>query len=272
MRHWRWIGVVVMGVTLACGQSADGVRKQPASQSELDQIAVRGRALAAYDQAVWHGSDAVQAAHPNEGEVEMFLARPSEKGWIAGFGHLNAAKDEFLLTYEVYATDQKRPVVEHHFPAFVDRGIWLHEARAFATVKALPHDFQRPYNLAVLAAEGGKWFVYAYPAQTENGKYPTGADTRYLLSADGMRVEATHLMHHSLLMFESPKDSKTQETFRTAVIDDAPEDTDVATVLMMGGVPSLVACKTFVYKIAADGTPTYLMPTKQLLEETKTVQ
>ncbi len=272
MRLWLGIGLVCVGVTLACGQSANGVRKEPAAQTELDQIAVRGRALAAYDQAVWHGTDAVQAMHPADGEVEMYLARPSDRGWVAGFGHLNTAGDAFLLTYEVYATDAKQPLVQHHAPAFVDRTVWLEQARAFATVKALPRDLQRPYNLAVLPTEGGKWFVYAYPAQTENGVYPTGADTRYLLSADGTKVEATHLMHHSLLTFEAPKDAKTQETFRTAVIDDAPEDSDVATVLMMGGVPSLVACKTFVYKIAADGTPTYLMSTKQLMKESKSAK
>ena len=87
---------------------------------------------------------------------------------------------------------------------------------------------------------------------------------RYLVSADGLKVEQQHRMHYSLLQFSTPKDAKDVTTFRTAVLDDAPEDTDVATVLMMGGTPCLVATRKYVYRVEATGDIHYLSNTETL--------
>ena len=42
---------------------------------ELDAITARGRMLAEYDQASWHGTDAVMALRPDQNLVRGYLAR-----------------------------------------------------------------------------------------------------------------------------------------------------------------------------------------------------
>lgn len=273
MRMKRAIAFASLVGLLCCGavaQEESRVRDKPADTAELAQITTRGKAIAAYDNAAWHATDTVQALHPPDSEVGVYIGAPTSEGLVMGFGHLNEGGTKFLLAYEVRVrADAEHPTLKHNEPALEDDGVWLHLARAFELVKPLVKGLGGAYNIAILPADRGKWFVYAYPAQTVNGVYPTGADTRYLISADGIRVEATHKMHYSLLSFEKPKDDKTVSTYRTAVIDDAPEDTDVATVLMMGGVPCRVVTKKFVYQIAADGDIKYVIQTDVFMKDAK---
>ena len=100
--------------------------------------------------------------------------------------------------------------------------------------------------------------------------FPTGADMRYHVSQDGKKIQESHQIHVSYLEFKrrDPKD-KTAMTFRTAFLDDAPEDMDVANTLMMGGVPSIIATTNFTYRIEPDGTPVYMQPTKEFLKSVK---
>ena len=59
---------------------------KPPSKQELAAISKRGRSLAAYDFAAWHGSDAAQAKNLKPGLIERYIARETDQGWVVAFG------------------------------------------------------------------------------------------------------------------------------------------------------------------------------------------
>lgn len=245
-------------------------RSTPADSAELASIAERGRAIAAYDAVAWHATDAVQALHPKVGLVQMYLGQHTSTGWVVAFGRLNEAKDTFLLAFETTPTgDIKQPKVTVNDPPVAEQGQWLEESRAYDLARTAFKPQVRSYNGTVLPAPQGGWYVYFYPAQTTLESFPTGADIRYRVSQDGTKVEETHRMHASLLETQVPKEGKPVMSFHTAILDDAPEDTDVANVLMMGGIPMIIAGRKFTYQIAADGTPSYISTTADFLKNIK---
>lgn len=66
----------------------------------MPDVTARGRALYEYDQAAWHATDAVQATNPPTQGLGRYIARKSDTGWKVAFGHLNDARDKFLVAYE----------------------------------------------------------------------------------------------------------------------------------------------------------------------------
>src|SRR4051812_42708433 len=57
---------------------------------ELDAISTRGRMLAEYDQAAWHGTDAVMELRPDQSRMGGYLARRRADGlWEVVFGRLD---------------------------------------------------------------------------------------------------------------------------------------------------------------------------------------
>src|SRR3954447_17833392 len=167
--------------------------KQPPTKEELAAITDRGRLLAGYDAAAWHASDAVQAKKPKEGTVVRYIARKTDQGWEVAFGKLDGERDRFLIAYE--ATQGKDPEefeVKADDPPKEDAGFFRSAARAIdAALKHFVENFQgerRPYNVAVLPAEGGQFWVYLVPAPTRPGVWPLGGDVRYLMSQDGTKV------------------------------------------------------------------------------------
>ncbi len=233
-------------------------------------MTVRGQAIAAYDAAAWHATDAVLAMHPPKDAVQMYIGRKSATGWEVAFGKLNDARDAFLISYDAEPTgDVLHPKIRETLLPTTDQGDWLFIARAYDLARS-QLKVSRQYNGTVLAAPDGNWYVYFYPAQTTKESFPTGADTRFLVNHDGTKILDTHRMHMSLLENGPlPNGGKTEMTYHNAVLDDAPEDTDVANVLMMGGIPMLIACKTFTYKVQADGKINFLGTTQDFLKNVK---
>jgi len=87
------------------------------------------------------------------------------------------------------------------------------------------------------------------------------------VSRDGKTILEAHHMHQDILEYDTKqKDKPPTSTFHTAYLDEAPEDTDVANVLMMGGIPMTIVTHSFTYRIAADGTATYFMPTEEFFK------
>jgi hypothetical protein len=250
-------------VVLAAGLSGQEVRVL--SESELAAITERGRALAEYDQAAWHATDAVQMANPKTTDGQHYLARKENGRWTVVFGALNADKSKFLISYQ--AEQQVKPkefTVKQDEPAKEDQGFYLFAARALELALADLGQANRPYNAAVLPANGrddegtpGLLYVYLYPAQTKVGVYPLGGDVRYLGSADGMKILAKRQMHQSVLDFAPPKGKKKVAGFHSHVLSDEPEDTDVLHVLQQEPpLPEMIRTKHFLYQVAADGTIT----------------
>ncbi|MGA2964474.1 MAG: hypothetical protein ABSD96_22660 [Candidatus Korobacteraceae bacterium] len=227
------------------------------SDAELAAITARGVLLAEYDTAAWQATDAVTAMHPIEGRIGRYIARKTETGWVVDFGRLNEAGDKFLVAYEaVQLGSPARFEVRSFNPVQEDAGWNLVAAKA---VEMVARDFggtSRPYNIAVLPADGGSIYVYFYPAQVKEGVYPLGADVRYQVSPDGTKITEKRQLHKTIIeSAPAGADVKVASGYHTHVLSDVPEDTDVLLVLTrQPHVPEVVVTPSYVYTIGVDGT------------------
>ncbi len=248
---------------LLCTASIAEAQVERPTDSQLADITARGRALAAYDFAAWHGSDAIGPLKPIPGTVTRYIARETPKGWVVAFGRLTAARDTFLVAYEAVRTSTNGEFegftgVSHAKPV-VDTGYFVHAARAIDTATVEFGLVRRSYNIAALPTSSGNWYVYLFPAPTIAGVWPLGADARYLISADGRTILERRRLHNSVIEFsasrvQKPAGSTMQAGFHTAVVAEIPEDTDVYHVLSRTPkVPEYVATDHFIYRIDTDG-------------------
>ena len=226
------------------------------SDAELAAISERGRALAAYDQASWHATDAVQMANPKTAQGQHYLARFENQRWTVVFGYLNPDKTKFLITYEAAQGDKPQSfAVKHDDPPKEDADFYLFAARALELALT---DFgrpSRPYNDAVLPAPNNELYVYLYPAQLKAGIYPLGGDVRYLVSADGQKILEKRQLHKTIIENSPAKGKKVVAGFHTHVLSGLPEDTDVLHVLQQDPpLPETVGTPHFIYEITADGS------------------
>jgi hypothetical protein len=244
-------------------------RKDPATEAELKAISERGRMLFEYDAAAWYSSDAVMALSPAEGSVKRYVGKKAESGWVVAYGLLNAPHDKFLISYEAtQGSTPKEYKVLKLDPPKEDTGFYLFAARALETGISSFTGGGRPYNAAVLPAANDQFWVYLVLAQTQSDVWPMGADVRYLISKDGLRVVETRALHKSIIEYKAPKPPETIEAgFHTAVLDEIPEDTDVFLVLARKpSIPEWIATKTFIYMIESNGTVRYVMPAEKFFK------
>lgn len=250
---------VALALLLCASAAAAQKRETPAPQAELDEMTERGRQLAEYDVAAWHATDAVMALSPPEGSVARYIARKTEAVWTVAFGRFNEKRDRFLVVYE--ATQGATPAefkVQKHDPPKEDADFYLTAARAIDAALADFRGADRPYNVAALPSKSGQVYVYVVPAQTKQGVYPHGGDVRYLVSRDGAKIVEKRQMHRTILELEV--DPKMEGGFHTAIVDNAPEDTDVFYVLARKPpAPEFIMTEKFLYHVETDGTIKYLM-------------
>jgi hypothetical protein len=246
------------------GLAIAGIKAQSApSDAELAEISQRGRALAEYDQAAWHASDALKTADPKTAEGQRYLAKKGNGRWRVVFGALNADKSKFLIGYEAEQLEKPKEFeVKKVEPAKEETGFYLFAARALEMASADFGHANRPYNAAALPVIGreakdqpGSLYVYFYPAQTKAGIYPLGGDVRYLVAADGMKILEKRQMHNSIIDVPPVKGKKVAAGYHTHVLSDVPEDTDALHVLQQDPpVPEMIGTRQFVYEVAIDGT------------------
>jgi hypothetical protein len=184
---------------------------------------------------------------------------------MVAFGRFNEKRDKFLIAYE--ASQGKNPK-EFNVKKFEtpkeDTGFFLATAKAIETCLSDFKGAARPYNVAVLPAASNQIYVYLVPAQTKEGVYPLGGDTRYLVSQDGSKIVEKRQLHISIIEFATPPElQKVEAGYHTAVLDDIPEDTDVLHVISRKpSVAEWVATKQYVFRIEPDGTINYVMTTE----------
>jgi len=226
------------------------------SDAELDAITARGRALAAYDQAAWHATDALQTANPRTAQGQHCLAHFANERWTVVFGYLNSDQTKFLVSYE--AVQGSKPhifSVSRVDPPKEDTGFYLFAARALEIALA---DFGRPgrpYSSAVLPASDGQLYVYLYPALEKAGIYPLGGDVRYLVSDDGRRILEKRQMHKTIIETSPARGRKTVARVHPHVLGDSPEDSDILHVLQQDPpTPEMIAAPHVTYEVTADGS------------------
>jgi hypothetical protein len=231
------------------------------SRDSLNGITARGRDIAAYDAAAWHGSDAVVALKPDYAAAPRYLARPRQQDgrWEVVFGRLSATSDSFVIAYRaeqmqagdtVYAGSRVLPTV-------VDTGYYVRAARALDLAKRDFGKQSRPYNSVVLPIVGtGEWFVYLVPAPTRTGYWPLGPDVRYQITPDGRSLLAKRRLHNTVLEYGPPKPGVDRPAagYHSAVLADEPEDTDVFLVLTRRPqVPEYIVSASYYFRIDTDG-------------------
>jgi len=226
------------------------------SDAELIAITERGRALAAYDQAAWHATDAVQTANPKTTEGQHYLARFANERWTVVFGYLDSDKTKFLITYEAAQGNKLQSFnVTHDDPPKEDTGFYLFAARALEIALTDFGRAPRPYRAAVLLAADSQLYVYLYPDQLKAGTYPLGGDVRYLISPDGQKILEKRPLHKTIIEAARGKGKKATAGFHTHVLSDVPEDTDVLHVLRQDPpLPEMIGTPNFLYEITADGS------------------
>jgi hypothetical protein len=261
---------------LALGLAPDDPPKPavPPSKQELAAITERGRLLAGYDAAAWHGTDAVLALSPPNGAIQRYIARKTDKGWVVAFGRLDKARDKFLVTYEATETGPERYDAKKVDPPRASTGFELRAALAMDEsqtdfLKSNPE--RRPYNIAAIPAEGGKFWVYFVPAPTRPGVWPLGGDTRYLVSADGAKVLEKRQLHKSIIEVAAPNDkpdARPVAGMHTHVLSDIPEDTDVLHVLSREPRrPEMVITREYVFGVKEDGAIDFVGKVKDVLKK-----
>ena len=264
MRRGSACGVSLLGAAFLVvpGLLGQNVRGAP-TEAELAAITERGRALAEYDQAAWHATDAVQTANPKTVDGQVYIGKKTNGKWTIAFGVLSADNSKFLIEYEaVQLAQQKEFAVKKNDPARGDEGFYLFAARAIELALAEFGKVNRPYNAAVLPVtaaddknQQGLLYVYLYPAQTKTGVYPLGGDVRYLVSADGMKIIEKRQMHKAVLDVAPVKGKKMVAGYHSHALSDVPEDTDVLHVLQQDPpAPEVIATQHLVYEVASDGT------------------
>ena len=226
------------------------------SETELAAITARGVLLAEYDSAAWQATDAVQAAHPVEGRgVSRYIAQTTDAGWVVDFGRLNQAQDKFLVVYEAVQVSAKFEVKSFD-PPIEDKGWNLAAAKGIETVMRDFGATTRPYNVAVLP-EGHhhSMYVYLYPAQVKAGVYPLGADVRYRVTLDGMKIIEKRQMHKSIIeSIPTRSDITVKVGYHSHVLSEIPEDTDVLLVLTrQPRLPEIVVAGPYMFTIDVNG-------------------
>jgi hypothetical protein len=209
-----------------------GQSGKPPTPEGLAEIAARGRALAEYDQAAWHASDAVQALHPTVEAVQRYVARKTPGGWIVAWGAFDKSHTRFLISYEaIQGAKPDEFTVSKHDPPQEDTDFFFHAASALEAARA---DFSAsshpacPYNLSVLPAPNGAWYVYAIPGQQYTKVLPYGGDVRYTISSDGSKILDRRRMHQVVHEDPLPAGGGGPEFgYHTHVMSDSPEDSDI---------------------------------------------
>jgi hypothetical protein len=233
--------------------TAEAQASSKPSETELAAISARGVLLAEYDRAAWQATDAVQAAHAVKERVGRYIGRKTDAGWVVDFGRLNQAQDKFLVAYEAVQMSAKFEVKSFD-PAREDTGWDLAAAKGIETAMRDFGATSRPYNIAVLPEEHSM-FVYLYPAQVKAGVYPLGADVRYRVSLDGMKIVEKRQMHKSVIESVTARSDITVKVgYHSHILSEVPEDTDVFLVLTrQPRVPEIVVAGPYMFTIDVNG-------------------
>jgi hypothetical protein len=234
------------------------------TQSRLDEISARGRALAGYQRAAWTASSQLLATNPDPWKVQRYVAYHADSGWVVAFGRLSAERDTFYVSHIGIPAGVNGQRVDSlfEFETFAQPGpdtdFLVRAARAMDNAVRRLGPTPRSYTAAAIPADNGDWFVYLTPAADVANVWPLGDDVRYRISADGDRILETRRMHAGLVE-EGP--SARSDGARLALgrhrtaLRDEPEDSDVFHVLLRRpAVPQVVATRRFQYLVGVDGS------------------
>ncbi|HKN23123.1 MAG TPA: hypothetical protein VJX73_16980 [Terracidiphilus sp.] len=222
----------------------------------LAGVTERGRALYAYDQAAWHGTDAFFALHPDRSGLAHYICMKTPTGWEVAFPKWNETHDRLLVAYEAkQAGGPEEYTAVKLDPPREGPDDLVAKERALELAVGNFGKFNRPYNTAILPAEDGDLYVYLYPGQTKSDAWPLGGDVRYTISADGKQILERRQLHKAILDFKFDPKLRIQGGVHSHVLSDVPEDTDVLYVLTRRpSIPEYIGTAKHVFAISIDGS------------------
>ena len=222
----------------------------------LAGVTERGRAIYAYDQAAWHGTDAFFELHPDTNGLAHYICMKTPRGWQVVFPKWNDTHDRLLVAYEAAETNTPGNFTAQRF----DRpregpDELIGEERALELALKTFTRPDRAYNAAILPASNGNLYVYLYPAQTKDTVWPLGGDVRYTISADGKQIIETRQLHKTILDIEYDPSKSPVAGTHTHVLSDVPEDTDVFYVLNRRPmIPEYIGAGKRIFVVSTDGS------------------
>jgi hypothetical protein len=235
---------------------APGQTKDKDLKAYLDGVTERGRALYAYDQAAWHGTDAFFALKPDtNGLTHYICTKKTPSGWLVTFPKWNEAHDRLLVAYEAIESEPGKYEARAYNPPKTANDDLAAKERALELAIATFQHSNRPYNTAILPAPDGSLYVYLYPGQTKDTVWPLGGDIRYTFSPDGKQIVETRQLHKSILDFEVKPNAVAG--YHTHILSDVPEDTDVLYVLnRKPSLPEYIGAAKRIFVVNTDGAIT----------------
>jgi hypothetical protein len=222
----------------------------------LAGVTERGRALYAYDQAAWHGTDAFFAIHPDTNGLAHYICMKTTAGWEVAFPRWNETHDRLLVAYEAKQAGglEDYTAVKYDPPREGPDDLVAKE-RALELAIGDFGTANRPYNTAILPAEDGNLYVYLYPAQTKSDVWPLGGDVRYTISPDGKQIIEKRQLHKAILDFQFDPKLKIVAGNHSHVLSDVPEDTDVLYVLTRRpSIPEYIGTAKHIFAINIYGS------------------
>jgi len=197
----------------------------------LEEVTLRGRMLHAYDQAAWHGTDAVRPLMQdvqNLGElISGYVVKHENNHFHVGFGRLSEDKSEFITVFEAYLDNQYSvmEVFKHEEPVYST--CFYHDAMMArqAVLEGFDPPEQVAYNTAVIPGPGDSIYVFMMPAQPAINVYYLGADFRYTFDTTSATITDTTRLHNSMQTIDLR--SQAPLTMSTAILTDIPTETDV---------------------------------------------
>jgi hypothetical protein len=222
----------------------------------LAGVTERGRALYAYDQAAWHGTDAFFELHPNTTGLTHYICTKGSKGWVVTFPKWNTLHTQLQVVYEAMETEKPGVYTARKIdPPWEAPDTLVAQERALELGIASFHAEHRSYNAAILPAPAGNLYVYIYPAQVKTGVWPIGGDVRYTISRDGKQILETRQLHKTILDMEFPEDKQIVAGMHSHVLSDVVEDTDVLYVLTRRpSMPEYIGAGKWIFIVAPDGS------------------
>ncbi len=222
----------------------------------LAGVTERGRALYAYDQAAWHGTDAFLALHPDTNGLAHYICLKTPAGWEVVFPRWNETHDRLMVAYEAkQAGGPESYTAVKYDPPREGPDDLVAKERALELAIGDFGTPNRSYNTAILPSEDGNLYVYLYPGQTKSDVWPLGGDVRYTISADGKRIVEKIQLHKAILDMEFDPAEHPVAGIHGHVLSDVPEDTDVLYVLTRRpSMPEYIGAGKRVFIVNTDGS------------------
>lgn len=237
---------LISAILLVFAPAAQAQTMSDADMAGVQLALNRGQLLYAYDQAAWHGTDAMVEDARSQGKMDELSFKAG--GWVIRtaeessleFVIFDKSLDSPKLLYVARLTEGGTKVIAHSFPigeksepdAVTLRLIKAHRIALEAIDgKEILRCSQKAFNIAVLPPEAdGAIPVYLLTPQTQMEEVPFGGHTRLTVAADGT-VGAAHPFTKTCLSLPSASTKNAPKALVvTQLLDPLPTEIDVFTM------------------------------------------